>query len=187
MDTFAAIRSRRTCKHFVGGPLPRELIEELLDAARWAPTHRLSQPWRFTVLDPAAIGRLAAMLAAEPEIAAFPDPAKGSAKLAKLLGFLPRLGALIQVAWVRAADPVIDLEDHAAASAAVQNLLLAATDRGLASFWSSNPSLGHPRTLAWCGIDLRTEGWLGAVWLGLPAEQPAAPPRREPAAFVRWL
>jgi len=106
-----------------------------------------------------------------------PDPAKGQAKLAKLRERLGTLGAMVFVTWVRAADAVIDLEDHAAASAAVQNLLLAATASGLGSFWSTNPALSHPETLRWLGADPAREGNLGCIWLGTAATTPPAPPR----------
>ena len=187
MDTHLAIRTRRTIKSFTGAPVDPVTITALLDLAHQAPTHRLTQPWRFSVLDQPAITRLGAFLRATPAIAAVPDPQKGAAKLAKLLDRLGTIGAMIQVTWVRDANPDIDLEEHAAASAAVQNLLLAATAIGLGSFWSTNPALGHPLTLAWGGADPTKEGFLGSVWLGPAAEVPHAPPRRPLAIVVRWV
>ena len=187
MDTIDAIRQRRTIKAFTGSPLTRTVVEALVEAACWAPNHRLAQPWRFRLLDQTAIRHLGAFLRATPAIAAVPDPAKGAAKLAKLLERLDGLGAMVMVGWVRAQDPAIDLEDHAAASAAVQNLLLAASDRGIGSFWSTNPALGHRDTLAWCGLDPAHTGVLGAIWLGEPAEAPAPPPRRPLADVAGWV
>ncbi len=187
MDTLTAIRTRRTVKDFTGAALDRPTLDHLLELVRWAPTHRLTQPWRCAVLDQAAIRRLAAFMQGEPAIAAVPDPAKGAAKLAKLLERLPTLGALIQVTWVRDANPALDLEEHAAASAALQNLLLGATALGLGSFWSTNPALGHPKTLAWCGADPTREGFLGSLWLGVSAHAVAAPERRAASSFVRWI
>jgi nitroreductase len=183
----SCIRSRRTVKAFTGEAVPRTALERWLELACWAPTHRLTQPWRFAVLEQPAIARLGAFLAGEPAIAAVPDPAKGAAKLAKLLDRLPGLGAMIQVTWVRHADPAIDLEDHAAAAAAVQNLLLAATADGWGSFWSTTAALGHPATLGWCGLDPVTQGFLGSVWLGRTRQLPIAPPRVPLAERVSWV
>jgi nitroreductase len=126
-------------------------------------------------------------LQSEPEIAAYPDPAKAQAKLGKLLSRLPTLGAIIQVCWVRSADPGIDLEDHAAASAAVQNILLGAVAMGLGGFWSTSAALAHPATLRWCGFDPGAQGFLGSLWLGHSSEQPEAPARRSLDDVVRWL
>ena len=182
-----AIRTRRTVKDFTGEALPRAAVERLLDLANQAPTHRLTQPWRFYALDQAAIARLATYLQAEPAIAAVPDPAKGAAKLAKLLERLPTLGAMVLVTWVRDPVPAIDLEEHAAASAAVQNLLLAATAAGIGSFWSTNPALSHPLTVRWCGADPAAETTLAAIWLGRTAKTPAAPPRKPLTERMRWV
>lgn len=181
------IRTRRTVKAYTGEAVPRATLERWLGLACWAPTHRMTQPWRFAVLEQPAIARLGAFLRDEPAIAAVPDPAKGAAKLAKLLDRLPTLGAMIQVAWMRDAQPAIDLEEHAAASAAVQNLLLAAHADGWAGFWSTTPALGHPRTLTWCGLDPATQGFLGSVWIGRAAQVPPPPARVALAERVRWL
>ncbi len=182
-----AIRNRRTVKAFTGAALPRASLEQLLELTRWAPTHRLSEPWRFYALDQAAIRALATHLRATPEIATVPDPAKGAAKLAKLLERLPGAAWLVEVTWVRHADPAIDLEDHAAAAAAVQNLLLAATAAGLGSYWSTTAALVHPLTLRWCGADPVREGALGAIWLGTASEVPPAPPRRPLTERLRYV
>ena len=187
MDTLTAISSRRTIKDFTGAPVERSVLTALVTAATCAPTHRLTQPWRFYVCDQTAIQRLEAFLIATPAIAAVPDAAKGQAKLAKLRERLGSLGAMVFVTWTRATDPVIDLEDHAAASAAVQNLLLAATAMGLGSFWSTNPALGHPETLRWLGADLTAEGNLGCIWLGTAAAMPPAPPRVALADRLRFV
>ena len=109
------------------------------------------------------------------------------AKLGKLFDRLPQAGALIQVAWVRDADPAIDLEDHAAVSAAVEHILLGAQAQGLASYWATTAALGHPATLAWCGFDPAREAHLGCIWLGTAAESPPAPPRRPLSQVARFL
>jgi nitroreductase len=186
-ETAALIRSRRTHKDFAGTPINRSVLDEILELARWAPTHRLTQPWRFTVLDMPAIARLTDFLRSQPQIAAFPDAEKGAAKMTKLLGRLPSVGALIQATWVRHTKPDIDGEDRAAATAAIQNVLLSATAAGLATYWSTNPALVHPDTLRWCGIDLGTVGSLGCIWLGNHVSTPPTPPRHPVADYVRWL
>jgi nitroreductase len=181
------IHTRRTHKAFTGASIPRATIERLLELARWAPTHRLTEPWRFHVLEQPVIIRLMDFLRARPEIAAVPDPVKGPQKLAKLLERLPQAGALIMTTWLRSKNATIDLEDHAAAAAAVQNLLLGATAHGLGSYWSTTPALAHPLTQRWCGIDMDSRGFLGCIWLGYPATEPPVPPRRPVQEAVSWV
>ena len=50
-DTLATLlRGRRSVRKFRDRPVPRELIEQILEAARWAPSPHGKQPWRFVVL-----------------------------------------------------------------------------------------------------------------------------------------
>ena len=49
MDVDAAVRSRRTHKAYRPEPVDAETLDELLDLARWAPNHHLTNPWRFRV------------------------------------------------------------------------------------------------------------------------------------------
>ena len=52
----ALLRARRSiyARDFSGAPLERRQLETMLEAARWAPTHKLTEPWRFVVLGGAA-------------------------------------------------------------------------------------------------------------------------------------
>lgn len=50
-DTLATLlRSRRSVRKYQTQPVPRKLIEQMLEAARWAPSPHGRQPWRFVVL-----------------------------------------------------------------------------------------------------------------------------------------
>jgi nitroreductase len=183
MDTVTAIRNRRTIKLFTGASVARSEVERLVELACWAPTHRLTQPWRFYACDQAAIQALSARLTTDPELMAVLDPRKA----AKAQELLAKVGALVLVTWVRQSDPDIDREDLCAAAAAAQNLLLAATAAGLGSFWSTNPALGHPACRRWCGSDPATEGFVGAIWLGVPAAIPPVPPRLPLGERLSWV
>src|SRR5947209_3504874 len=112
------VRARRTTKAFGAEPVDRATIEELLELARWAPNHHLTNPWRFWVLGPGALARLKD--AAGPEAAAKLD----------------RAPTLIAVGATRSDDdPVRDEEDLLASGCAAFLVLLGAQERGLASYW----------------------------------------------------
>lgn len=190
----AAIRGRRTSKVTSADPLPpsgtsREDLEALFETAGWAPFHRPAAeahrgaspgalpgavPWRFHALDAAGCRALREALAG----ASGPVP-----------GLLAAADALVQVTWLpdpRVEAPPADsrtapasaglfeptlanMEHIAAAAAAVQNLLVAATARGLRTFWSSGGGvLRQPETLARLGVG-PAEVLLGSVFL-FPAE-----------------
>src|SRR5436305_12872862 len=108
MNVEDAIRERRTHKVFASEPLTRALLDDLLELARWAPNHHLTNPWRFRVLGPGALQRV--KMAAGPEAAAKLD----------------RAPTLLAVTQVRSDDPVQDEEDRCATACAAYAVLLGA-------------------------------------------------------------
>jgi nitroreductase len=164
MEIEEAIRSRRTHKAYGSETVDRATLDELLDLARWAPNHHLTNPWRFRVLGPGALGRL--------KEAAGPDAA----------GKLDRAPTLVAVSVVQTGDPVADEEDLCAAACAAYIVLLAAHGRGLAGYWRTPAVLrsAEGRTALGIGDD---EHAIGLLHLG-PARQEQRPPERAPAADV---
>src|SRR5688572_7996973 len=112
MEVDDAIRSRRTHKAYGREPVDRAQLEELLDLARWAPNHNLTNPWRFRVIGPQALERL--------KDVAGPESAKK----------LDRAPTLIACSCALSGDPVQDEEDLHATATAAYIVLLAAHGRG---------------------------------------------------------
>ncbi len=50
MELIDAIKGRRSIRAYKPDPVPREIIEDIIEAGNWAPSGTNSQPWRFTVL-----------------------------------------------------------------------------------------------------------------------------------------
>jgi nitroreductase len=162
------VRARRTTKVFGSEPLDRPAIEELLELARWAPNHHLTNPWRFSVLGPGALERL--------KEAAGPDaPAK-----------LDRAPTLIAVGVTQSGDPVQDEEDLLAGGCAAFLVLLGAEEHGLASYWRTPSVLRTPEGRAALDVpdDVRL---IGLLHLG-PRRQEQPTPERAPLEdVVSWL
>jgi nitroreductase len=168
MELEEAIRSRRTHKAYGTEPVDRATLEELFELARWAPNHNLTNPWRFRVLGPDALGRLKA--AAGPEAAAKLD----------------RAPTLVAASVVQTGDPVTDAEDRDAAACACYIVLLAAHDRGLGGYWRTPEVLRTPEGLAACGIP-EGEAMLGLLHLGEARGSKPAPERAPLEAVVTHL
>jgi nitroreductase len=164
VDVFTAIRTRRTHKAYGSEPVDRTTLDELLELARWAPNHHLSQPWRFRVLGPGARERLKA--AAGPEAA----------------GKLDRAPTLIAASQKRCADD----EDFAAAVIASYLVLLGAHARGLAGYWRTPAVLRTADGRAALGID-DDERVLGLLHLGPPRQEQRPPDRAPVEDYVRFL
>ena len=158
------VRARRTHKEFGPEPVPRETILELLDLARLAPNHHLTQPWRFRVLGPETLARL--------------QEAAGPKEAAKL----ERAPTLVLVSAALTGDLVQDEEDVCATAAALTIALLAATERGLASYWRTPGVLRTAAGREAAGIP-DGERLLGLLHLGAPAREPS-PREREPVETV---
>jgi nitroreductase len=165
MDVEDAIRTRRTHKAYAPAPIDRATLEELLDLARWAPNHHLTNPWRFRVVGPQALERLKA--AAGPESASKLDRA-------------PTLVAVS--AEQTGEDAVRDEEDLLATAVAAYVVLLAAHGRGLAGYWRTPEVLRTPEGRAALGIG-PDERFVALLYLGRPRQR-QPPPERAPAAQV---
>ena len=168
MDVETAIRTRRTHKAFGSEPLPRELLEELLGLANWAPNHHLTVPWRFRVVGPASLAQLKQF--AGPE---------GATKL-------DRCPTLVVVSSVLGGDPIQDEEDLHATAVAAYIVLLAAHDRGLAGYWRTPALLREEGGRAAVGLP-DSERAVGLLHLGYPRQERPVPERPGAGATVRYL
>lgn len=181
MDAFDAIHRRVSIRAFLPDPVPRTLIERLLDAAVRAPNHKLTEPWRFTVLTGAPRERLADARAAHRALK-FTDPAGPEARAAAEKMRRETLGtpAYVFVQCAMSDDAVRREDDVASAWMATQNLLTAATAEGLGTYVRTGGILEHPE-VARLGLTADGHRLLSLISLGYPAE--AQPPRRRtPAA-----
>ena len=185
MDLHQAIHSRRSIKQFTGRVIGREEIERLLDAAVQAPNHRLTQPWRFYVLGPAArraygevLGRRKATKVEDPEAA--------RAVAEKVAAQEAGLPAMIAVSMILDSSPEIREEDYAATMMAVQNLLLAAHAAGLGTHVKSGAVMADTEARAAVGVPDR-ERIVAMIQLGEPAAFPEPKARRKAAEVTSWV
>ncbi len=168
MDVIDAIRTRRTVKSYRPEPVPRDVLERILEVARWAPNHRQTEPWRFRVLGAEAQSRL--------KVAA----GGGAEKL-------ERAPTLVVASFVPSVLPLHAHEDEQAAACAVYAVLLAARGEGLASYWRTPGVLRSEEGRAAVGIP-EGEQILGLLHFGEPEGELPEPPERGPLEhFVTFL
>jgi len=168
VDLEEAIRTRRTHKVYGPEPVPRETLEELLELARWAPNHNLTNPWRFRVVGPESLALL--------------KQAAGSEAAAKL----DRAPTLIVASQVRSDDAAQDEEDSCAVAVAIAYVLLAAHARGLAGYWRTPGVLRTPEGRAAAAVP-DAERVLGLIHLGPPRQDKQPPERLSPSEYVTFL
>ena len=126
MDVGTAIRSRRTHKQYGAQAVDESIVRELVELARHAPNHHLTQPWRFRLLG--------------PETRALVEERCGEKEAVKLR----RAPTLVLATAVLSGEPETDAEDLHATACAVYAVLLGATERGLASYWRTPAAFADP-------------------------------------------
>jgi len=169
VDLEEAIRTRRTHKAYAPEPLDRATLDELFELARWAPNHKLTNPWRFRVIGPNALERLKAA-AGDPVAAAKLD----------------RAPTLVAVSAAQTGDPIVDEEDVCATAAAIYAVLLGAHARGLAGYWRTPAIIRTPAGREAVGVP-DGERVLGLLHFGHPRQEPRPPDRAPLQDVVEYL
>jgi nitroreductase len=185
MEIDRAIRTRRTIKAFKAEPVDRKTLDELLELARWAPNHHLTNPWRFRVVGPSSLTRLK-RAAAELAIAEMPEGAEAETVGEAAAGKLDRAPTLVVCSARQSGDPLQDEEDRYAAACAAYVVLLAAHARGLAGYWRTPAVLRSPAGREAVGLPA-DEQFVGLLHLGHAGQDAEAPPREPLERYVTYL
>lgn len=176
-SAFAAqIRARRSVDLFETEPVGTAALLEAIELARWAPNHRLTEPWRFYIIGPEtkdAITELAA---------AVDTAAKGERAGAARRERLRAIPAFFVLTTRRSADPLLDREDYAACCCAAQNLMLYLWQVGIGVKWTTGAVTRDPRFYDLLGIDPAAEAVVGLFWYGAPKVVPKQ--RRRPVEEI---
>ena len=165
MDVFEAIQSRYSQGKVKPDPVPRELIEKLLDAAVQAPNHYKVRPWRFVVLPGDGLIRLGNVMAASQQARhpEFPPEAFDKCRAVPL-----RAPVVIAVGVDKPGEAkVLEIENVAASAAAIQNLLLAAHAMGLGAKWRTGEWARDPLIKEFLGFE-PDQHIIGFIYLGYP-------------------
>lgn len=161
------ITSRRTIHNFESDKYPdKAIIKEAITSACWAPNHHLTEPWHFyllgkeTVLD---ICNLNKELLIET---------KGVDAAEKKYQRWMTIPGWLVVSCQKSDDEIRYLEDYAACSCAIQNLMLVLWEQGIGTKWSTGPVTKDERfyDLVWVNKDM--EKIMGLIWYGYPADTP---------------
>ncbi len=205
MEVLQAIHTRRSVRKFLDRLVPKDVLIEILEAANLAPSATNRQPWEFLVADGETIRRLEGTLAEafRERVAGVGEAAMrraiqglslpeedGGDRLQGLGTFYRTMGGapvLIGVVIPREKDPWLWKNNICDAAAAIENLLIAAWDKGLGTCWMTGPLKGRYDTIAaFLGVPADRE-LLSIIPLGYPAHQPVCPPKKDVLTKTRWL
>lgn len=170
-----------------GKRIPDEQIHDLLHLAHWAPTHGRTEPWHFLVYSGDALKEFGKKHA-ETYWNNTPEDKRQEATREKLEHNVDKASHLVVAVMKRGTNPKIPMiEEVAAASAAVQNILLGATALGIATLWSTG---GMAHTEAFKNmLELAADDVvLGLIFMGY-TDEPAREGSRNSTISekVKWL
>ena len=173
------IRSRRTIFAFKPDPVPADLVEDLLEAAIWAPNHHFTEPWRFILVGEQTKRTLAASYRQiQLEKANAKDPAGAEECGEKGFQKLMSKPTIVVVSCVQDGDEQRRREDYAATCCAMQNVQLAAWETGVGVQWSTGALTRKAETYQLLDIDAETEYIIGFFYMGYAEKVPRT--RRRP-------
>ena len=137
------LRKRRSIfpGSYTDQPIPKAIIEEILENANWAPNHKRTEPWRFKVFLGQSLNKLSDYLANWYQENT-PEEKFSEIKLKKTRSKPLRSACVIAIIMQR--DPKESLpewEEVAAVSCAVQNMWLSCTAHNIGCYWSSPRSI----------------------------------------------
>jgi nitroreductase len=178
MELEEAVKGRRSVRRFKPDPVPRALLERILDLAQWAPSGMNRQNWFFVVVQGPQRKALQEIFAGafeefrpnlEKVFADKPKIIEGMKTFFETYGGAP----VLVLAYTEKGQTGWDTNSTAVA---VQNLLLAAHEAGLGAVWTDAVLVREAEINQLLGIE--DKKLLSVVPVGYPDEQPRVPPRR---------
>ena len=181
LELIEAIKGRRSIREYKDTPVPRELIEEIIEAGTWAPSAKNGQQWRFTVYSGAAKKGLTDAFRGALDEFIERHGFKESGSATWSCGIMEQAPVVIMV-W-NAGERGWSSEDHSVA-AATQNMLLRAYDLGLGSLWIADVFYATAAITRHAGVPWKM---VAAVTIGYTDTVGRVPPKKgvhEVATFL---
>ncbi len=176
MDVFEAIKTRRSIGKVKDEAPPKALVEKILEAGTWAPSHHRTEPWRFVVLSGDARKRLGEVMAeALRDTLQDSGSQEAKAKLDSELGKPLRAPVIIALVVSPQDKPGVKaVEEFASVAMAAQNMMLEAQGVGLATLLRTGDATYQKKVNRFFGLK-NPEYLFGFVYLGYSA-MPTSPP-----------
>ncbi|HEX5624720.1 MAG TPA: nitroreductase [Saprospiraceae bacterium] len=175
------IQSRRSIfpQHYKPGQIAPEILEAILENARWAPNHKKTEPWRFVVIRGEALGALSQFMMDHYKNSTAPD--QFDAVKMKKAGEKPMQSSVaLAICIQRSPESLIPAwEETAALACAVQNIWLGCSAMGIGSYWSTPGVIAHLKGFLGLGPAEECLGLFFMGWSDFQSPQPVRKPLSE--------
>lgn len=182
------IKSRRSTKPrcFNGKNIDDRTVWQILENANWAPTHGMTQPWRFKVFTDRGKQKLADFQA-DLYKQTTPQQKFSSDKYERMRSNILQSSHVIVICMQRQTSETIpEVEEIEAVACSVQNMCLTATAYNICSFWGSGGVTYTQELKDFLGLGAK-DLCLGYLYLGY-SDNPALNSKRDPIQNkVEWI
>lgn len=192
-----AIQTRRSIRKYKPEEISREVVREIIEAGRLAPSGKNKQPWKFIVYGGSSKKELLDQMEAgirreKSGEALLIKSAYGLPDAENTLRIMREAPILIIVLNTAGKSPFesltaderfTEIVDSMSIGAAIENMLLCAEDLKLGSLWIANTCFAYPELVNYIGT---TAQLMGAVALGTADESPRQRPRKAMEEIVEY-
>lgn len=191
------IYDRRSIRKYKQDEVPVDVLNQILDAARMAPSGKNKQPWRFAVYGGDKKTELLSAMKSgirreRRGDSLLPESAYGLLDAVNTLRIMQEAPVVVMVVnpygrspfnGITADERVTEIIDSLSIGAAIQNMLLKAEELGVGTLWIGNTCFAYPELVDY----MQVEGQLiGGVALGYANEMPEARPRKNLSDLVEY-
>jgi len=183
------IRNRRSVfpAQYSGEIIKREIIEEILENANWAPTHKFTEPWRFTVFTGDGLVQLANFMSDIYKKVSSENATFDKTKYEKLRNKPLLASHIISIGMKRdKLERLPEVEEIEAVACAVQNMYLTATALGVGCYWGSGGITYFEQAKPFFDLGAKDK-LLGFLYLGIPKSDLQSGRRSPIDNKVRWV
>lgn len=189
------IYDRRSIRKYKQDEVPVDVLNQILDAARMAPSGKNKQPWRFAVYGGDKKTKLLSAMKSgirreRRGDSLLPESAYGLPDAVNTLRIMQEAPVVVMVvnpygkspfSGITADERVTEIIDSLSIGAAIQNMLLKAEELGIGTLWIGNTCFAYPELVDY----MQVKGQLiGGVALGYANEMPEARPRKNLSDLV---
>ena len=188
------IKNRRSIRKYAATPVPKALLEQILQAGILAPSSKNRQPWKFIATTGTSKDEACKVMekgiCREKESPFIPDSRPYIAGAEHTLQIMRQAPALIFIVNELAAsfDKMLTMDERVSEicnaqsiGAAIENMTLAATELGLGSLWICDTFFAQRELSDWLNGEL-----YAVLAVGYAEESPAARPRKNPEEVIEW-
>lgn len=191
-----AIKNRRSIRKYIKKDVPRQIIEDIIQAGILAPSSKNRQPWKFIVAKDAAKDEVLAVMQkglerekVNPFLPGSVQYLGGAEHTLEIMRQAPVLIFIVNTlgidihASLNAEERIYEICNAQSIGAAIENMTLAATEYGLGSLWICDTYFAYEELCSW----LNTDGEMfAALAVGYADEDPSARPRKVKEAVTEW-